>query len=50
MLSWPGGKGAVNKTPVATTQVAPTILQALGLNWRDLKAVQLEGTTLLPGF
>ncbi len=50
MLSWAGGKGVVNKAPVVTTQVAPTILQALGLNGRDLKAVQMEGTTVLPGF
>jgi hypothetical protein len=28
--------------------VAPTILQALGLNPRSLLAVQLEGTSVLP--
>jgi hypothetical protein len=50
MLSWPGGKGAVYKTAVGTTQVAPTILNALGLNGHDLKAVQAEGTMPLPGF
>jgi hypothetical protein len=33
---------------VSTTQVAPTILKALGLNPRDLQAVQLEGTSVLP--
>ena len=50
MVSWPGGKGEVIKTPVTTMQVAPTILQALGLKGSDLKAVQLERTAVLPGF
>jgi hypothetical protein len=34
---------------VETTQVAPTILQALGLDPGDLDAVQKEGTPVLPG-
>jgi len=34
---------------VETTQVAPTILQALGLDPNDLDAVQKEGTPVLPG-
>jgi hypothetical protein len=34
---------------VETTQVAPTILQLLGLNPRALDAVQIEGTQVLPG-
>ena len=34
---------------VETTQVAPTILQLLGLSPRSLQAVQLEGTQVLPG-
>ena len=33
---------------VETTQVAPTILQLLGLNPRALDAVRLEGTQVLP--
>jgi hypothetical protein len=33
---------------VSTAQVAPTILQALGLDPRNLQAVQLEGTSVLP--
>ena len=33
---------------VSTAQVAPTILQALGLNPQSLQAVQLEGTSVLP--
>jgi hypothetical protein len=35
-----------NKT--TTTQVAPTMVQALGLNPNLLQAVQMEGTTVLP--
>jgi hypothetical protein len=34
---------------VDTTQVAPTILQLLGLDPSSLQAVQQEGTQLLPG-
>jgi hypothetical protein len=36
------------KTPVATSQVAPTILGALGLNPGALKSVQVEKTSELP--
>jgi hypothetical protein len=36
-------------TAVATTQIAPTILKALGLEPRELDAVRLEGTQVLPG-
>jgi Type I phosphodiesterase / nucleotide pyrophosphatase len=34
---------------VETTQIAPTILQLLGLNPEQLQAVQKEGTRVLPG-
>ena len=34
---------------VETTQVAPTILQLIGLDPHALKAVQIEGTQVLPG-
>ena len=34
---------------VETTQVAPTVLQLLGLDPRALKAVRIEGTSVLPG-
>ena len=34
---------------VETTQVAPTILQSLGLDPGSLEAVQKEGTPVLPG-
>ena len=50
MMSFPGGSGASIRTPVATTQIAPTMLQALGLNPSDLQAVKQEGTAVLPGF
>jgi hypothetical protein len=33
---------------VSTTQIAPSILALLGLNPQDLKAVQIEGTSVLP--
>lgn len=36
-------------SPVATAQVAPTVLKALGLDPHDLQAVQLEHTQVLPG-
>jgi hypothetical protein len=35
-------------TPTTTSQVAPTILSALGINPNALQAVRLEGTTALP--
>ena len=37
------------KSPVATSQVAPTILKALGLDPRALKSVRIEHTQVLPG-
>src|SRR5882724_7906603 len=37
------------KTPVATSQVAPTILEALGLEGEALGAVRIEHTQVLPG-
>jgi len=36
------------KTPVATSQVAASILQALGIDPGELQAVRKEGTTVLP--
>jgi len=35
-------------TPVTTTQVAPTILDALGIDPSELDAVKIEGTAVLP--
>lgn len=34
---------------VETTQIAPTVLNLLGLDPNDLQAVQIEGTEVLPG-
>jgi arylsulfatase A-like enzyme len=49
IVSNPGLKAGVLKTPVATSQVAVTILQALGLDPNALHAVQVEKTVELPG-
>ncbi len=44
----PGGpEGTAVTNPVETTQIAPTILELLGLNPRDLAAVRLEDTPAL---
>jgi hypothetical protein len=43
-----GRKGNQNDTPVETTQIAPTILQLLGLDPSSLQAVQIEHTPILP--
>jgi Type I phosphodiesterase / nucleotide pyrophosphatase len=48
LLSAPGLKAATIASPVTTTQVAPTLLAALGLNPQDLQAVKQEGTASLP--
>jgi len=48
LLTWPGAIGGTAVTdPVETTQVAPTILQLLGLNPAELQAVRAEGTPTL---
>jgi hypothetical protein len=39
----------VVKTPVLSSQVAPTILQALNIDPEALKSVQVEHTAVLPG-
>lgn len=41
--------GSVVAAPVSTTQLAPTILSTLGLNYLALTGVQQEGTVPLPG-
>jgi len=49
LISLPGlGSGRTISTAVGTTQVAPTILRALGLDPRALQAVTKEGTAVLP--
>jgi len=48
IVSNPALEPRVVKSPVATSQVAPSILQALGLAPEDLDAVRKEGTRVLP--
>ena len=48
LLSNPHFKAKTVVSPVETTQVAPTIVAALGLDPNDLQAVQIEHTQLLP--
>jgi len=50
LLSNPELKHKTVPTAVQTAQVAPTILEALGLSPQSLQAVQIEGTQVLPGF
>lgn len=49
LLSHPSLQPATVTTSVQTTQVAPTILKALGLDPNGLQSVVLEGTQVLPG-
>ncbi len=49
LLSNPALKAAVIDASVATVQVAPSILSALGLDASKLDAVQAEKTAVLPG-
>jgi predicted AlkP superfamily pyrophosphatase or phosphodiesterase len=49
IVSNPGLQAGVLKAPVATSQVAVTILQALGLDPNALNSVQVEKTERLPG-
>jgi hypothetical protein len=48
LVSNPGFAARTVSTATTTTQIAPTMLQALGLNPAALDAVQIEGTTVLP--
>jgi hypothetical protein len=43
-----GRAGSQNDSSVETTQIAPTILQLLGLDPNSLQAVQIEHTAVLP--
>jgi hypothetical protein len=45
----PGAAGLTSAAEVETTQIAPTILQLLGLDPSSLQAVKDEGTQVLPG-
>jgi Type I phosphodiesterase / nucleotide pyrophosphatase len=49
LLSNPALQPETVTTPVQTKQVAPTILEALGLDPGQLQAVQAEHTPVLPG-
>jgi hypothetical protein len=49
LLSNPEFRAKTITSPVETTQVAPTILKALGLEPSALEAVRKEGTQVLPG-
>ena len=50
LASHPSFKAQTISAETATTQVAPTILKALGLNPAALDAVRAEGTSVLPEF
>ena len=49
IVSLPSFPASVVKTPVATSQVAPSILHELGIDPQSLHSVQTEKTELLPG-
>jgi len=49
LVSGPGMQATRVTSGVETTQVAPTILHLLGLDPRQLQAVRIEGTRVLPG-
>ncbi len=49
IVSNPRFPSVVLKTPVVTSQVAPTILQALDIEPEELKSVRIEHTPALPG-
>ena len=48
LMSWAGGAGREHEEPVTTAQIAPTILEALGLDAGALQAVRIDGTRVLP--
>jgi arylsulfatase A-like enzyme len=49
LVSLPGGDGRVVRSPVHSSQIAPTVLAALGLDPDSLDAVRKEYTAPLPG-
>jgi hypothetical protein len=49
LLSNPSMVSTTIQTPVQTLQIAPTILQVLGLKPGSLQSAQMEGTPVLPG-
>ena len=48
LVSHPALRGRTVTTKVTTTQVAPTVIKALGLDPALLQSVQKEGTAVLP--
>ncbi|HEX4649707.1 MAG TPA: hypothetical protein VH111_12820, partial [Steroidobacteraceae bacterium] len=48
IVSNPGLERRSVRTPVVTSQVAPTILRSLGIDPSELQAVRKEGTAVLP--
>jgi predicted AlkP superfamily pyrophosphatase or phosphodiesterase len=50
IVSNPSIRGRVVKSPVATSQVAATILRALEIDPNELESVRVEGTKVLPGW
>jgi arylsulfatase A-like enzyme len=49
IVSLPSLAARTIKSPVATSQVAPTILRVLGIDPQNLKSVRVERTKVLPG-
>jgi hypothetical protein len=49
LVSNPSMQDSTVTSWVETAQVAPTILQVLGLDPNQLQGVQAEGTPVLPG-
>jgi len=49
LVSNPSITTKVLKTPVATSQVAPTVIKYLGLDPNSLNSVKAEQTQVLPG-
>lgn len=49
IVSNPGLAAKTVKVPVLSSQVAPTILQVLGIDPGSLQSVRKEGTVVLPG-
>jgi hypothetical protein len=49
IVSHPRLSAQTIKTLVLSSQVAPTILQSLGIDPKELKSVRVEGTKTLPG-
>lgn len=50
LVANPAIAGRTVTDPVETRQIAPTILQALGINPQELAAVRQENSKMLPGF